>query len=41
VDRTLDDIANGIYKNWEKLEILDNIEIEAWREEIILRLVDG
>ena len=38
VDRTLDDIANGIYKEWENFGILDRIEIPEWREEIGRRM---
>ncbi len=34
VDRTLDDIANGIFENWKIYGLLDNIEIKEWRTEI-------
>lgn len=34
VDRTLDDIAGGIHKNWEKFGLLGKIEIQEWRAEI-------
>ena len=34
VDRTLIDIAGGIYEMWEQLDLLHNIEIEEWRAEI-------
>lgn len=38
VDRTLDDIADGIYDNWEQLDLLDNLEIAEWRAEIEVAL---
>ena len=34
VDRTLHDIVDGIYENWERFGLLDNIEIQEWRAEI-------
>ena len=34
IDTTLDDIANGIYQNWEHLGLLGAIEIPEWRDEI-------
>ncbi len=38
VDRTLDDIANGIFENWEVFGLLDSIEIKEWRAEIDQRM---
>ena len=40
VDRTLHDIANGIYQNWEQFGLLGNIEIQEWRAEIDHALID-
>jgi len=34
IDRTLDDIAGGIYEKWEKFGLLKRIEIPEWRAEI-------
>lgn len=34
VDRTLIDIADGIYEKWDQFDLLGNIEIEEWRAEI-------
>ena len=34
VDRTLTDIADGIYENWERFDLLGSIEIQEWRAEI-------
>ena len=34
VDRTLIDIADGIYEKWEQYDLIDNSEIQEWREEI-------
>jgi hypothetical protein len=41
VDRTLTDIADGIYENWERYDLLDNIEIEEWRAEIDQAMAGG
>lgn len=38
VDRTLEDIAGGIYENWEALGLTDSIEIPEWRTEITHRV---
>jgi len=38
VDRTLDDIADGIFENWAAFGLLDNIEIPEWRAEIEQRM---
>ena len=40
IDRTLDDIAEGIYGRWEDFGLLEDIENQQWREEIN-RLMDG
>lgn len=34
INTTLRDIANGIYRSWEQLGLLSEIEIVEWREEI-------
>ena len=39
VDRTLDDIAGGIFENWEVFGLLGNIEIQEWRAEIDRRII--
>ena len=39
VDRTLHDIVDGIYENWERYDLLDRIEIQEWRAEIDQALV--
>jgi hypothetical protein len=41
VDRTLHDIVNGIYQNWEQFGVLDNIEIQEWRAEIDQALINA
>ena len=41
VDRTLYDIVNGIYQNWERFDLLRNIEIQEWREEIDQALINA
>jgi hypothetical protein len=41
VDRTLDDIAGGIFENWEQFRILDSIEIQEWRVEIDQRMLQA
>lgn len=41
VDRTLHDITDGIYGNWERFGLLDNIEIQEWRAEIDQALTDA
>ena len=34
IDRTLQDISNGIYQSWGHLDLLKSIEIDEWRAEI-------
>ena len=41
VDRTLFDIVDGNYENWERYDLLDRIEIQEWREEIDQALADA
>ena len=41
VDRTLDDIVDRIYENWERYDLLDSIEIQEWRAEIDQALAGG
>ena len=41
IDRTLTDIADGIYEQWERYDLLDNIEIQEWRAEIDQALAGG
>ena len=38
IDRTLDDIAGGIYERWVEFELLDGIENKQWLEEINRRM---
>jgi hypothetical protein len=41
VDRTLFDIVDGNYENWERYDLLDRIEIQEWRAEIDHALADA
>ena len=41
VDRTLEDISQGIYKKWEQLGLLDAIENPEWLREIQHYLKSG
>lgn len=34
IDRTLQDISNGIYRSWEDLGLIQSIEIDEWRAEM-------
>ncbi len=38
LDRTLNDLANGIYQRWESLGLAERIQPPEWREEIENRL---
>ncbi len=38
LQRTLDDLANGIYQRWEELDLIDRIQPQAWKERIKERL---
>ncbi len=38
LDRTLDDLANGIYQRWEALGLTERIQPPEWKEEIENRL---
>lgn len=38
IDRTLLDISTGIYQSWDELNLLGEIEIDQWREEIELMM---
>ena len=41
VDRTLSDIADDVYRNWERFDLLDEIEIQEWRTEIDQALLNA
>ena len=41
IDRTLTDIADDIYENWERYDLVDSIEIEEWRAEIDEAMAGG
>ena len=41
VDRTLRDIADDVYRNWERFDLLDEIEIQEWRTEIDQALLNA
>ena len=38
LQRTLDDLANGIYQRWEELDLIDRIQPQVWKERINERL---
>ena len=38
MQRTLDDLANGIYAKWEQLGLTDSIHPVAWKNKILARL---
>jgi len=38
LQRTLDDLANGIYERWEELGLTDRIQPVDWKNKIIERL---
>mgnify|MGYP000116689587 CR=1 FL=1 len=38
LDRTLDDLANGIYQRWKELGLAERIQPPEWKEEIENRL---
>tara|TARA_B100001142_G_scaffold276330_1_gene285196 strand:- start:266 stop:733 length:468 start_codon:yes stop_codon:yes gene_type:complete len=38
LQRTLDDLANGIYQRWEELDLIDRIQPGVWKERINERL---
>ncbi len=38
LQRTLDDLANGIYQRWEELDLIDRIQPQAWKERIKERI---
>ena len=38
LQRTLDDLANGIYERWEELGLTDRIQPVDWKNTIIERL---
>ena len=41
VDRTLSDITNDVYRNWERFDLLGDIEIQEWRTEIEQALLNA